>query len=340
MIFRQYNPDLQNIDKLVVDGNQCGLGLQLSHWPGNSTPAELKADLSLDIVLRFLASGPEHDGRSDLTLVTNDHYDTDGLLAIWALLNSGAAFEHAQALRAAAQAGDFYDFTSPEAVQFDLTARAFGSPEQSPVAAQIAGLPDARQWQVATEALLSEMPGLLHEPQRYRHLWEEDYRKRLEKIARLHSAAVEVREWPAEHLSVISTNFPLDHFTRNIAARGHRILEAVREHEGSTYELYYREFLWYDIVSRPRTPKHLLIGAAEILNELESPQTCGSWGVTRWSPALRFVASGPRAARKVKYHEPLGYSSLSLETVERVVRRELHALDDQAGLDVSKTIST
>jgi hypothetical protein len=329
MRFRQYTRDLQNLDKIIVDGNKCGVGIQLSHWPGNTTPAQFKADLSLDIVLRLLASPDRAIHLPDADLVTNDHYDADGLLAIWALLNSTESPEHASALQAAAEAGDFYEFTSPEAVQFDLIVRAFESLEKSPLARQIAGVADAQRWQVATEALLSEMPGLLYEPERYRHLWEDEYRKLLEKISRLHSGSVEVRERRAEHLSVISTGFPLDHFTRNIAARGHRILETVREPEGSTYELYYREFLWYDIVSRSRTPKHRLFHAAEKLNELESPETCGSWGVTKWSPALRFVASGPRAARKVKYNEPLGYSSLPVETVERIICEELQSLDKQ-----------
>ena len=337
MIFRQYTPDLEHIDKIVIDGNKCGAGLQLSHWPGNTTPALFKADLSLDIVLRFLVSPVSWIDLSDFALVTNDHYDTDGLLAIWALLNPTTSRQHTRALQAAAEAGDFYEFTTPEAVQFDLTVRAFESLETSPLAAQIACVPAAQRWQIATEALLSEMPGLLYGPQRYRHLWEEKYRRLLEKISRVQSGSAEIREWPAERLSVISARFPLDHFTRNILARGHRILETVREREGSTYELYYREFLWYDIVFRPRTPKHLLLHAAEKLNEMESPETRGSWGVTRWSPALRFVASGPRAARKVKYHEPLGYSSLPLETVERIIREELQKLDRQAAFRVSKS---
>ncbi|MGH7826907.1 MAG: DUF6687 family protein [Candidatus Binatia bacterium] len=339
MRFLQYTPDLENVDKIVIDGNKCGAGLQLSHWPGNTTPPQFKADLSLDIVLRLLVSRDPSIDLSDFALVTNDHYDTDGLLAIWALLNPTKSLEHTRALQAAAEAGDFYEFTSPDAVQFDLIVRAFESLESSPLAAQIACAPVAQRWQIATEALLSEMPGLLYEPQRYRHLWEEGYRKLLEKISNVQSGFIEVREWPAEHLSVISTRFPLDHFVRNITARGHRILETVREREGSTYELYYREFLWYDIVFRSRTPKHLLLHAAEKLNEMESPETCGSWGVTRWSPALRFVASGPRAARKVKYHEPLGYSSLALETVERIIREELQKLDNHAAFHVSKTIS-
>ena len=339
MRFRQYTPDLQNVDKIVVDGNKCGAGLQLSHWPGNSTPVQFKADLSLDIVLRFLVSPDSWIDLSKHDWVTNDHYDTDGLLAIWALLNPTKSPEHTPALQAAAEAGDFYEFSSPQAVQFDLIVRAFESLESSPLAGQIACTPSAQRWQIATEALLSEMPGLLYEPQRYRHLWEEPYRRLAEKISRIQSGAVEVHEWPAEHLSVISARFPLDHFTRNIAASGHRILETVRERYGSTYELYYREFLWYDIVFRPRTAKHLLIHAAEKLNEMESPEACGSWGVTRWSPALRFVASGPRVARKVKYNEPLGYSSLPVEAVERVIREELHTLDNQTTFRVSQTIS-
>jgi hypothetical protein len=329
MIFRQYTPELDNEQKIIVDGNECGAGLQLSHWPGNTTTPRFKADLSLEIVLRLLASADPAAHLSGLDLVTNDHYDTDGLLAIWALLNPHESPEHAPALQAASAAGDFYEFTASEAVQFDLTVRAFESPEKSPLARDIAGLPDAQRWQIASEALMSELPGLLYEPERYRDLWEEEYRMLLEKISRLQSGSVEVREWPAQHLSVISSAFPLDHFTRNIAADGQRILETVRTPHGATYELYYREFLWYDIVFRPRTPKHRLLRAAERLNELESPDTCGSWGVTNWSPALRFVASGARVARKVKDSEPLAYSSLSLESVESIVREELQTLDKQ-----------
>jgi hypothetical protein len=173
------------------------------------------------------------------------------------------------------------------------------------------------------------MPAVLYEPDRYRSLWEEDYRKLLEKISLLQRGFVEVREWPAERLSVISTRFPLNHFIRNVACNGHRILETSEASDGRTFELHYREYLWYDIVSRPRSPKHLLVRAAEELNDMESTSSAGWWGVTRWTPALRFVASPPRASLAVKRNEPLGYSSLPVETVETVVRRELRRLDEE-----------
>jgi hypothetical protein len=328
MRFRQYTPYLQDVEKIIVDGDQCGLGLQLSHWPENTTPAEFKADLSLEIVLRVLDSPGAATALSDVELVTNDHYDTDGLLAAWALLNPSEAPRHAAALRAAAEAGDFYEFTSPEAVQFDLVVRAFESPEKSPISVRTDESKE-RRWQAATEAVFAEMPALLYEPDRYRSLWEEDYRKLLEKTALLQRGFAEVREWPAERLSVIATKFPLNHFTRNLACKGHRILETSDGSEGRTYELHYRQFLWYDIVSRARSAKHLLLRAAEELNDMESRGASGRWGVTRWTPALRFVASPPRASPAVKRTEPLGYSSLPVETVERIIRRELRRLDDE-----------
>jgi hypothetical protein len=328
MNFRQYTPDLHSVDKIIVDGNQCGNGIQLSHWPGNTTPAEWKADLSVEIVLRLLDSDGAARGLDGVDLVTNDHYDTDGLLAVWALLNPREAPRHAEALLAAAEAGDFYEFTSPRAVQFDLLVRAFESSERSPLPVQTCQSEEDR-WQMATEAILAEMPALLYETDRYGKLWEESYRKLLEKISLARRGFVEVRELPAERLSVISTRLRLDHFTRNIVCRGHRILETSKNSEGFTYELHYREFLWYDIVARPHTPKHLLLGAAEELNEMESRHACGWWGVTKWTPALRFVASCPRASLIVKRDEPLGYSSLPVEAVERVIRRQFRMLDDE-----------
>jgi hypothetical protein len=53
-------------------------------------------------------------------------------------------------------------------------------------------------------------------------------------------------------------------------------------------------------------------------------------GFTKWSPAWPYVASGPRAARKVKYNEPLGYSSLPVAKVEKIICEEIQILDNQA----------
>ncbi|HKE01068.1 MAG TPA: DUF6687 family protein, partial [Planctomycetota bacterium] len=60
--------------------------LCLSHWPGNTTPMDLRRDLSTGIALAFAAiPAPERSRRfGRLDVVANDHHDTDGLLAVFA----------------------------------------------------------------------------------------------------------------------------------------------------------------------------------------------------------------------------------------------------------------
>jgi hypothetical protein len=90
------------------DGLVPGTALHLSHWEGNRTPAELKADTSVEIALRFAKGGGAID------LVVNNHFDADGALAVFALLRSDAALAHADLLIAAAEAGDFDEWPVDE----------------------------------------------------------------------------------------------------------------------------------------------------------------------------------------------------------------------------------
>lgn len=107
VFYRRYTPDLADTDKIIVDGNECGKGLQLSHWPGNSTPVHLRADLSVEIVLRF-AADPHRSSLADgRQIVTNDHYDTDGVLAAWAALHPMTPHGTAHSLANSETSGSF-----------------------------------------------------------------------------------------------------------------------------------------------------------------------------------------------------------------------------------------
>jgi uncharacterized protein DUF6687 len=327
MRFVAYTKDIDEVDKILVDGNEAGRGLQLSHWPGNTTPRRLKADLSVEIALRFVTD-PDHQalvrGRE---IVTNDHYDTDGLLAAWVVLNPGVAADHAGALIAAAEAGDFYEFTNPDALKLDLTVQAFAEPGRSPLTTSSSQISRSELEQRATEELLRLLPDLLYDVTGYEELWRDGYERIVQRLGWFNDGRVRVREWPQERLSTIETLEILDHFARNLFASGHRILEAVLQDEGTSYVLHYREFLWYDIVSRSTTPTHLLTGAADRLNELEPASTTGAWVLTRWTPALLFAATWPRQTRTVSHKEPRGASGLRVEVVERVIREDLARLD-------------
>ena len=58
MQFRFFHPDLPSADLVSVDG-VAPVGPNLSHWPGNRTPADLKHEVSTGIVLNLLRRGAD-----------------------------------------------------------------------------------------------------------------------------------------------------------------------------------------------------------------------------------------------------------------------------------------
>jgi hypothetical protein len=88
---------------IACDGLVSGAALDLSHWSHNRTPIHLKRDTSAEIALVFA----EERARHDLRCVANNHFDTDGVLAIWAVLSPDLARAHRDLVVSAAVCGDF-----------------------------------------------------------------------------------------------------------------------------------------------------------------------------------------------------------------------------------------
>src|SRR5712691_884549 len=86
---------------LSVDG-MTPTGPNLSHWPGNRTPAAWRADLSSGICLNFARATPEEQQRfvAGATTVLNDHYDTDGFGSLLAILRPEVAMSREEVLLA------------------------------------------------------------------------------------------------------------------------------------------------------------------------------------------------------------------------------------------------
>ena len=64
------------------------LAITLSHWRRSGTPADLMADTSTAIVFNYL-DRPDLHVPADV--VSNNHFDEDGLVGIYALLEPEAA---------------------------------------------------------------------------------------------------------------------------------------------------------------------------------------------------------------------------------------------------------
>jgi hypothetical protein len=115
---------------IVVDGaaNESSV-LTLSHWPKSGTPWLLKADTSVGVVFNYLDEPAWH---RDVPAVTNNHFDEDGLIGLYCLIEP----EHALARRAllidASSAGDFSVCQSREAARIAFAISRLADRDVSP----------------------------------------------------------------------------------------------------------------------------------------------------------------------------------------------------------------
>jgi hypothetical protein len=90
----------RDVANIVVDGspNESTV-LALSHWPGIPAPPGLARDLSAEMAFAYLDATPDH---APAEIVTNNHFDQDGLVSIHALIEPELSLAHRE-LRPLAQ---------------------------------------------------------------------------------------------------------------------------------------------------------------------------------------------------------------------------------------------
>ena len=277
MLFAFYHERLRGIPFLCVDG-VVENGLSLSHWPGNRTPPHLKADTTTEMALRLARDPGREEWLDRVSVVTNNHFDTDGLLSVYAVLRPEEALRHETALLQAARTGDFGEFTTPDAFKFDAVVTAFGDKKRSPIAREILDLPDYERYQLVYDRLLGMMPDLLTEAARYKDLWIKPFSSLMRSMMRLKDVT-RIREHAASRLTVIEAAEPLDRMTLFNVAGHHRVLIATRAASGWTYEMAFQVFSWFETVTPARGGRIDLSGVASEFDLLETDSK-GSWKYT------------------------------------------------------------
>jgi len=152
MRFEYYSSAIADIPKLSVDGTVDN-AVHFSHWKGNRTPASLKADTSTEIALNLVAAPDREELTQGIDLVTNNHFDTDGVLSVWTVLIGERALDLRAQLIAAAEAGDFSELSTREGVRASIVIQGSDSPLDtgSPLARRLSGdavLDDARAYEL------------------------------------------------------------------------------------------------------------------------------------------------------------------------------------------------
>lgn len=274
-----------------VDGAVLpGTALSLSHWPRSGTPEALRADTSALIVERYLDAAPTGP---ELDAVSTNHYDEDGVLAIWLLLTRPARGDPARGLAvAAAEAGDFGTWTDPWAPRVAIATMAMAErgttpfPDVGRILARAGGADPAG---LLVEAILPRLGALLADPARYAMLWRPRWERILADIALLDAGGARIDEHEAGDLAIVRAGRPLDPMAVHPRTRRMRVLTATPD---GTLSLAHRYETWVDHVSRPLAPRVDLTPLAAALQRRE--ERPGRWlfeGVDAITPRL-FLA-GP-----------------------------------------------
>ena len=297
MRFEFYTGALENTPKLSVDGTVPN-SIHFSHWEGNETPAELKADTSTEIALNLVASPKRDSFTQGIDLVTNNHFDCDGVLSCWTVLNGERALQYRDLLIAAAEAGDFSEHSSDDGVKVSIAIQGAeqSSPNNddgSPLAQMLAGREFATRITdndaLAYELVFPEVERLLTNVNAYEPLWREGWKDVAEAIESFERGRSQVREYAESRISLVTLApeiFRGGRFspTRHSApftaiskfARGEMFLIAIPADGGWFYRLDYPYYSWAETVVRPQIPRRDLSSALLTLNAKETNRE-GQW---------------------------------------------------------------
>lgn len=318
---------------ISVDGAWGASGLNLSHWPGNTTPRELRHDLSTGSALAFARLPARERERlaAGAVAVVNNHYDTDGICALFAVLRPEAALARSALLLEVAAAGDFFQAPSERAVQIDAIVRGFVDGERSPIAGELAGLSEEERHQAAARHLVDRYDTLLDgdlEP--YRALWSDALaalrsgKAELERAARDDIVHLDWTVWTAAPDTADAAAFdPGRHALFGSTTRD-RVLALAPRGAGATCRFLLSTLSWFDLASGARLARPDLAALARRLGELEPASGDRAWRAQPFDSPAPELWFGTETVERFAEHNPaLRASALAPATIRHEIANAL-----------------
>ena len=184
---------------VVVDGSPTdGTVLTLTHWPGFPQPPGFHFDLSAEMAFHYLDEPIEH---LPAEIVTNNHFDQDGLVGLHAFVDPGASMAHRRLLIDIAAAGDFATFRDRRAARASMAIDAYADADRSPIAHRLVGSYD-EQCVALYEETLPLLVSMAVDGQRFRELWDDEDARLTESVAAIATGRVTIEELPEVGLAV------------------------------------------------------------------------------------------------------------------------------------------
>ncbi len=270
---------------IVVDGAPLpSTALTLSHWPNNRTHPDLCRDTSTETVFAYLDRPDLHE---DIPIVTNNHFDEDGLFSMFGIVDPAAALEHRELVTGAALAGDFGVGEDPAALRLCFIVESCCDPEESPLPAATFEGCERQRVESLYCAMLDRVPVLARDVDAWEPLWRDPFEHFEQSRMLIDNGVVTIDEQPDVDLAVVTipTDLPMRTVRRYLeperaavhpfAIHNRTSRNRILRITGRRYEFQYRYESWVKMASRRPSLRVALDGLVAALNERE--RAAGKW---------------------------------------------------------------
>jgi hypothetical protein len=257
---------------VVVDGSPApGSVLTVTHWPGYPPPAGIEDDLSAQMAFHLLERADLVPGEAQA--VSNNHFDQDGLVSIYALAAPDDAVRRRRFLEDVAFAGDFAVCRDRDAARLSMVLSALANDDDLPA-------DYSERTGVLYEDVLGRLPDLCDHVDRFRDVWGDEDATLEASDAAFEDGRAVIDERPEVDLAVVTVSEDTP------AAGGHRFggnwvsglhpmavntrteRVTVARLRGRRYDVELRYEGWVQLRSRPVRPRRDLAPlAARLQNE-------------------------------------------------------------------------
>lgn len=282
---------------LVVDAHHPQ-GFDLSHWRGAPVPKNCEADTSTEIVLKAIQNKlPELEKK----YITNNHYDIDGFLGVWAVFNPKKALDHYDLLTEMAQIGDFreinFEYTSWKKA---LKLVSWLNEEEAKLFYPPFGAPE-----IAEKEMEACVPKYIHFLDAFSNVVDLPIEKIPEteeyKLVLNHFEKIDGQKTMDDiRMFIVEAQEPLHYYALYSKSQASDLVMSI--YSDNRYELEYKYTTWIN-TTRQHFPRISMEKLCDQLNEIEeSGKEWQAEHFTDTAPILRL--KGEKLSKKERYQSP------------------------------------
>jgi len=289
--FEKFLTERNNV--VCVDGS-FPAKLELSHWRGNLTPQELKADTSTEIAFNLIESENKEKYLDGIEIVSNNHFDADGILSAFVILNPEFSLQHKKEIINIAEIGDFSEFTTEDALKQSIVLEQLFDLEKSIFKNELQKIKFPEMMQFIYEKGFKLIPKLIENIDDFEKIWKDDFQffENSERLFKNQSAVFS--NYSDSRISVIESNESLHKVSRYKNSEYEILLSVIKKKEGNLYELEYKTVTWFETLREKKIERKSFETLSQNLNLIEknknySWQILGKNPVEDWDYKLVFA---------------------------------------------------